>query len=85
MKDLRAVGNGIQASEILDARELYSPLALFQAKRKIGKLTSGQVLQVDGTDPHSRRDFDKWCDRTGNEYLGEKNMHNYISFFIKKG
>jgi tRNA 2-thiouridine synthesizing protein A len=82
---LRTVDNGIQASEILNARELNSLLALFQAKRKIGKLTSGQVLQIDGTDLRSRKDFNKWCDRSGNEYLGEKDMHKYIRFFIKKG
>ena len=51
MSELRIADNGIQASIILDAKELNSPMPLFQAKKEITKLTSGQILQVDGTDP----------------------------------
>jgi len=85
MSELRVVSDGLQASIIIDAKELKSPMALFQAKKQITKFSSGQILQVDGTDPHSRKDFNKWCERSGNIYLGEKDMHKYISFYIKKG
>jgi tRNA 2-thiouridine synthesizing protein A len=84
MSDLRIVDDGIQAAVILDAKELNCPMPLFHAKKVINKITSGQILQVDGTDPHCRKDFSKWCKRSGNKYLGEKDMHDYISFYIKK-
>lgn len=85
MSDLKRVDDGIQASVILDAKGLNSPMPLFRAKKEICKLTSGQILRVDGTDPLSRKDLDGWCERSGNKYLGEKDMHNYMSFYIKKG
>jgi tRNA 2-thiouridine synthesizing protein A len=51
----------------------------------MGKLGSGDVLQVDGTDPGSRNDIPGWCERAGHEYLGEKEGSGFISFYIKKG
>jgi tRNA 2-thiouridine synthesizing protein A len=85
MSDFKKADNGIQAKVILDAKGLSCPIPLFHAKKEITKLTSGDILQVDGTDPGSRKDFPGWCDRLGHKYLGEKEMSGYISFFIRKG
>jgi tRNA 2-thiouridine synthesizing protein A len=84
MSDLKVVDDGIQAAVILDVKELNSPLPLFHVKKVINKITSGQILQVNGSDPQCRKDFTKWCERSGNKYLGEKDTHDYISFYIKK-
>ncbi len=70
---------------VLDAKGLSCPMPLLRTKKEIGKLNSGEILQVDGTDPGSRNDIPGWCERSGHEYLGEKEQSGYISFFIKKG
>jgi len=49
------------------------------------KWHSGEVLQIDGTDPGSRNDLPGWCARAGHEYLGEKEGSGFISFYVKKG
>ncbi len=46
-------------------------------------VTATSVL--DAKDPGSRNDIPGWCERSGHEYLGEKEGDGFISFFIKKG
>ena len=76
--------DGIQATAILDATGLSCPMPLYETKKELCKLTSGQILQVDVTDPGSRNDLIGWCERSGYTYLGENVRLESISFFIKK-
>lgn len=85
MSDSKKVAAGTTANAVLDAKGLSCPMPLLRTKKEIGKLASGEILQVDGTDPGSRNDIPGWCERAGHEYLGEKEETGYISFFIKKG
>jgi len=85
MSDLKVVAAGVEPVSVLDTKGLSCPMPLLRTKKEIGKLSSGEILQVDGTDRRSRNDLPGWCDRAGHEYLGEKEESGYISFFIKKG
>lgn len=85
MSDHQTVGEDVTANSVLDAKGLSCPMPLLRTKKEIGKLAAGEILQVDGTDPGSRNDIPGWCERSGHEYLGEKEETGYISFFIKKG
>jgi tRNA 2-thiouridine synthesizing protein A len=85
MSDFKVVEDGVEAVSVLDAKGLSCPMPLLRTKKEIGKIGSGEILQVDGTDPGSRNDLPGWCERAGHEYLGEKEESGYISFFIKKG
>ncbi len=85
MSDFKQVDPSVSPNSVLDAKGLSCPMPLLRTKKEIGKLSSGEILQIDGTDPGSRNDIPGWCDRAGHEYLGEKEETGYISFFIKKG
>jgi tRNA 2-thiouridine synthesizing protein A len=85
MSDLKTVADDVQAKNVLDAKGLSCPMPLLRTKKEMGKMASGDILQVDGTDPGSRNDIPGWCERSGHEYLGEKEETGFISFFIKKG
>jgi len=85
MSDSKKVAEGTTPNAVLDAKGLSCPMPLLRTKKEIGKLASGEILQIDGTDPGSRNDIPGWCERAGHEYLGEKEETGYISFFIKKG
>ena len=85
MSDVKVAPEGIEPASVLDAKGLSCPMPLLRTKKEMGKLASGDVLHVMGTDPGSRNDIPGWCDRAGHEYLGEKEEIGYISFFIKKG
>ncbi|MBL4902123.1 MAG: sulfurtransferase TusA family protein [Desulfocapsa sp.] len=85
MSDFKVAEDGINVDATLDAKGLSCPMPLLRTKKEIGKIASGQILQIDGTDPGSRNDLPGWATRAGHEYLGEKEMPGYISFFVKKG
>jgi tRNA 2-thiouridine synthesizing protein A len=84
MIEFESSNHEIKPSVVLNARGLNSPMPLLVTKKKLCSLSSGQILQIDSSDPDSRCDISKWCERTGNTYLGEKEGFGYISFFIKK-
>ena len=85
MSDLKVAEEGIAVAATLDAKGLSCPMPLLRTKKEIGKIASGEILQIDGTDPGSRNDIPGWCARAGHEYLGEKEQSGYISFYVKKG
>ena len=85
MSDFKKVPDDVVPKSILDAKGLSCPMPLLRTKKEIGKLASGEILQVDGTDPGSRNDIPGWCERAGHTYVGEKEGAGFISFFIKKG
>ncbi|HBI14790.1 MAG TPA: preprotein translocase subunit TatC [Desulfobulbaceae bacterium] len=85
MSDAKTAPDGLKVAAVLDAKGLSCPMPLLRTKKEIGKINSGEILQVDGTDPGSRNDIPGWCERSGHEFLGEKEKEGYISFFIKKG
>ncbi len=85
MSDVKTAPEGLDIAAVLDAKGLSCPMPLLRTKKEIGKIESGQILQIDGTDPGSRNDIPGWCTRSGHEYLGEKEESSYMSFFVQKG
>jgi tRNA 2-thiouridine synthesizing protein A len=85
MSDIKTAPDDVQVDRTLDAKGLSCPMPLLRTKKEMGKMASGDILQVDGTDPGSRNDIPGWCERSGHEYLGEKEGSGFISFYIKKG
>ncbi|MGE5471968.1 MAG: sulfurtransferase TusA family protein [Bacteroidota bacterium] len=69
----------------LDASGLNCPLPILRAKKALGELASAQVLRVLTTDPGSVKDFDSFCNQTGNQLLskGEAGAGKF-EFFIKR-
>ena len=73
------------ADVVLDAKGLNCPLPILKAKKSIKALEIGQTLQIFSTDPGSVRDFDSFCQATGNELLESDTQENGVfSFVIKK-
>ena len=75
----------ITPDSILDAKGLSCPMPLLKAKKEIGKLSSGQILEILGTDPGSKNDLPGWCEKSGHEFLGATEGDGFFHFFIKKG
>lgn len=68
----------------LDARGLNCPLPILRAKKAINALPHGQLLRVRATDPGAVKDFQSFCNQTGNELVSsEQNGGEYI-FQIRK-
>ena len=85
MSDILQAPDDLTVAHTLDAKGLSCPMPLLRTKKEIGKINSGDVLEILGTDPGSRNDIPGWCSRSGHEYLGEKEDSGFIRFFVKKG
>ena len=74
---------GITPDETLDCRGLSCPMPLLKTKKAIGKMKSGQIIEILGTDPGTRNDLPSFATKAGHEYLGEKEDEGFIRFYLK--
>jgi tRNA 2-thiouridine synthesizing protein A len=72
------------ATETLDARGLNCPLPILRAKKAIAGLGAGDVLEIIATDPGSVKDFEAFCNQTGNELMATSEASGEYHFTIKK-
>lgn len=68
----------------LDARGLNCPLPILRAKKSLSQLTTGEILQIRGTDPGSVKDFEAFCKQTGSELLSSSEIDGEFIFLLKK-
>ncbi len=73
----------IRADVVLDCKGQFCPMPILNTKKAAKEMTSGQILEVLGTDPGTERDLPAWCKRTGNEIIGTDNADGVLHFFIK--
>ena len=68
----------------VDCKGLSCPMPILRLTKEIKSLDSGQVLELLGTDPGSKKDIPGWCEKTGNELLGSEEDGSVFKFYIKK-
>jgi len=74
----------IKADEVLDCKGLSCPMPMLKIKKAIQNLKSGQILEVLGTDPGTKNEVPKFCEKEGHELLGIIDEPGYTRYFIKK-
>jgi len=75
----------IHVDETLDCRGLSCPMPMLKLKKTLGKLESGKVLQMMGTDPGTKNDIEKNVSKEGFEFLGFREDDGFTNYYIKKG
>ena len=68
----------------LDASGLNCPLPILRCKKTMNGMEAGQVLKIVATDPGSVKDFEAYCNQTGNELLDSGEEGGKFVFHIKK-
>ena len=68
----------------LDVTGMNCPMPVLRTKMFLAKLTTGQVLSVLSTDPHSVPDFRAFCDHTGHELIKTCERDDLFEFIIRK-
>ncbi|MGI9326487.1 MAG: sulfurtransferase TusA [Pseudomonadales bacterium] len=68
----------------LDARGLTCPEPLMMVRHAVRRLSSGQVLYVQATDPSTVRDLHNFCRFLGHSMLAENADENDYEFWIQK-
>jgi TusA-related sulfurtransferase len=74
----------IQATKVVDARGSACPGPLLEAKKGIGGIKVGEVLEIWSGDPKTKDDIPKWSRKVGHEYLGNLTAAGYDRIFIKR-
>ena len=72
----------LQPSKTVDARAMACPGPLLEAKKSIGLVKIGEVLEVWSGDPSTKKDMPRWCEKVGHEFLGTIPADGYDRLFI---
>jgi tRNA 2-thiouridine synthesizing protein A len=74
----------IKVDKVLDVKGEFCPMPILNTKKAVKDMQSGQVLEVLGTDPGTKRDMPAWCTRTGNQLIKVvDDPDGVIHFYIK--
>jgi len=75
----------ITAAEIIDARGAACPGPLLEAKKGMGKIAVGDVMEVWSSDPVTKTDMGAWAGKVGHEFLGVVEADGYNRVFLRQG
>ena len=75
----------VTAAEIIDARGSACPGPLLEAKKGMGKIAIGDVVELWSSDPATKSDVGAWAGKVGHEILGVLEDDGYERLFIRRG
>ena len=76
--------SNVEAAKVVDARGSACPGPLLEAKKGIGGIKVGEVLEIWSGDAATKNDIPKWCNKVGHEFLGAMEAEGYDRIFIKR-
>lgn len=75
----------LSINKSVDARGTACPGPLLEAKKAIGTINTGDIMEVLSADEGTKRDIPKWADKKGHTYLGTIEEAGYFKIYLKKG
>lgn len=69
-------------NETLDCKGLSCPMPMMKLAKAMKGLNSGDVLEMIGTDPGTKSDLPKWCEKSGNTLLEEGEIESGVFRFV---
>lgn len=74
----------LNVDKVVDARGTACPGPLLEAKKAIGKITSGEILEVFSSDEGTKKDIPQWANKKGHEFLGNVEESGYFKVYMRK-
>ena len=74
----------VKIDKSVDARGTSCPGPLLAAKKAIGQIEKGEVMEVLSADEGTRRDIPKWCTKKGFECLGTIEEAGFFKILLRK-
>lgn len=68
----------------LDTSGLNCPLPVLKLRKKLKEMYSGETVEIIATDPGSVKDFESFCNQTGDELLESNESNGAYIYKIKK-
>ncbi len=75
---------GLTAATIVDARGAACPGPLLEAKKAMGSVAVGDVLELWSSDSQTGNDVAAWSGKVGHEFLGVVATDGYERVFIRR-
>ena len=76
---------GLTAAKIIDARGAACPGPLLEAKKSMGTVAIGDVIEIWSTDPSTKTDISAWSGKVGHDFLGALAGEGYDRVFVVRG
>jgi len=74
----------VSVTKSIDARGTACPGPLLEAKKAIGTIEAGEIMEILSADEGTKVDIPKWCNKQGHEYLGTVEENGYFKIYMKK-
>jgi len=77
--------NTVEAAKVVDARGSACPGPLLEAKKGVGTIKVGEILEIWSGDAQTKMDIPRWSKKVGHEFLGSLVAEGgYDRIFIKR-
>jgi tRNA 2-thiouridine synthesizing protein A len=76
--------SSVEVAKVVDARGMSCPGPLLEAKKAIGSVPVGQIIEVRSGDASTKNDLPKWAEKVGHEFLGAVSADGYERLFVKR-
>ena len=77
--------NIVKSAKVVDSRGSACPGPLLEAKKGIGAIQVGEVLEIWSGDERTKQDIPRWSKKVGHEFLGHLVAEGgYDRIFIKR-
>lgn len=73
------------ADKVLDAQNLTCPMPVLKARKALGEMKAGQILEVLATDPSSVPDFKALCEATKHKLVEQTESGGVYRHVIQVG
>jgi TusA-related sulfurtransferase len=74
----------LSVNKQIDARGTACPGPLLAAKKAIGEIESGEIMEILSSDEGTKHDIPKWCEKMEHQFLGIVEEDSYSRLFMKK-
>jgi len=74
----------LNVDKVVDARGTACPGPLLDAKRAIGDVPAGGIMEVQSSDDGTLIDIQRWCKKMKHEYLGDVEGDGFWSIYLRK-
>ncbi len=74
----------LEAAKVIDARGTACPGPLLEAKKGLGTVKVGEVMEVKSNDLGSRKDIAAWAAKMGHEFLGLVEADGHDRLFVRR-
>ena len=74
----------LTADAVVDARGAACPGPLLEAKKGMGTVPVGAVIELWSSDSQTKNDVEAWSNKVGHEFLGVLASDGYERVFVRR-